>query len=93
MKKGWFKKAKKKFIRKKVFSFNFYDTEHSDWNLDIKNNGSSGLQYSWISSEAEQVLLTLRNYGTFYWRFMKARELHFKEPKKYGFYWEKKITV
>ena len=94
MKAGWFKKAKKKFIRKRVNNFSFLEgrsgTIYRDWEYKMHPSGYT-LRTRYISDDDTQLIKQIRNMG-FVKAFLVTRKLSQQNPDKYTWWYNKKIA-
>ena len=64
MKRGWFKKAKKKWLSKRLYSFRFYhakDLFYTDYDLKRSRLGKNLLTYRYMSTDTEQMIRHIRD--------------------------------
>jgi hypothetical protein len=93
LKKGWFAKAKKKVIKKRVYSFKLYDggrnVTYNDWHIHrCPKRYTNDLTYRYLSEEDRQLVDHIRGLS-FAKSFNYARKLKLQNPKDYSFWWEK----
>lgn len=91
MRKGWFKKAKKKFIRKRVYKWELTEVFGAYVKYEIIFIHNEGAKLLWISRDNQyQVLKKALSLG-FVDGFIYARKKHVKAPKSWLFFYDKRI--
>ena len=89
MRKGWFKKAKKKFVKKRVYRWEI-SSYRSTPKLQMLRTGSSNLQYT-DKNERYQILEHAKNLG-FIKGFLYGRELE-KGEEGWGLSFDKRVKL
>jgi len=91
-KKGWFKKARIKFVEKRVFSWTLSDyKQNSRYQIQSLNSGGGTIRYM-LKDESYQVIKAVDDLG-FVEGFFKAREYSKKHNNEWDFSFAKKIKI
>lgn len=87
--KGWFKKAKKKFVRERVYRWSFRRPWPNREELEYHRSGRHTMEY-YDRDIIFQQLEKVENLG-FMKGFWKARSMAKADPKFWIFYFDKKV--
>ena len=91
-KKGWFKKARKKFVNKRVFSWKLENyRKHFDYGIRVFKNSNTLIKYA-DKDRDYQIVHAISDLG-FVKGFWKAREYAKKNDYDWCFGFDKKIIV
>lgn len=91
--KGWFKKARKKFVSKKVFSWKLFNRKEGYFHHEIQkiNDGSSNMRYL-DKGDCYQILKTIDEFS-FVEGFWKAKKYAEDNSDIWCFYFKKNIKI
>jgi hypothetical protein len=77
LKAGWFKKARKKFVKNHVHSFSFCEGRagdmYRDFTLKMERDGSNTLTHRYIGSKNEQLIQWIKRGMSYAEMFRRAR--------------------
>ena len=90
--KGWYKKARIKFVNKKMFSWTFSNHKHNfHYQIQSLNSGGGTISYI-LKDENYQVIKAIDDLG-FVKGFFKAREYVKKHSDEWCFSFARKIKI
>lgn len=91
VRKGWYKKAKKKFIRKKIYSWKLCEPFGSIGKYEIEFIHNEGTRITFQSKSHKYQALKKAQILGFVKGFFYARKLHQEAPDFWWFFYEKRI--
>ena len=90
MRKNWFKKAKKKFIKKRIFRWILCEKWHSPPHVEVEYVWNEGASLTYCSKDhLYQIIRKAKDLG-FIKGFLYAESVAKRDPKSWRFYFDKK---